>query len=326
MAMTAVCLGWMHPRTAMAQPVRVPTVARGPGRDSLDRGLALLRQQRWVEAMPHLEESVRLEPTPLGWFNLGLAYRGAGRFSAAINAFERYLVAPESDAPPARLSALRAELPNLLRSVARMQVTVAPASATIRLDGRTALMTGGELRLDPGTHSLEFDAPGHEPVRREVNLQAGATTMLDLQLHPLAVAATIPQPSVIPVAPSVVAPIAEATGRLVVEPSVPSALVSVDGIPRGQGPLTLELTAGDHRVDVRAADYQPWSRGALVHAGSTLRLTPTLLGAPSGPRGWVLPVAIAGGTVLVTAVVVGAVILTRGMASPSRGSWDTVRE
>lgn len=308
---------------AHAQPVPQVTTTRGPGRDALDRGLVLLRQQRWIEALPHLEESVRLESSPLGWFNLALAYRGAGRVAAAVQSFERYLAAPEPDAPAARLTAIRGEVTGLLRSVGRLQVSVTPANATIRVDGRDATMASGELRVDPGTHAIAFEAPGYEALRREVNLQAGATLVLELQLRPLAPVVT---PVVVAATPVVaVAAPAVTTGQLTVEPSVPNAAVSVDGSARGLGPVTLPLPLGEHLVEVRAAGHAPWTRAVQVQAGGVARLSPNLTALPGG-RGWVLPVAIAGGAAVATAVVIGVAFATRGTAAPTQGSWETRHE
>lgn len=316
---------------AHAQPVPQAAATRGPGRDALDRGLVLLRQQRWIEALPHLEESVRLESTPLGWFNLALACRGAGRVAAAVQAFERYLSAPEPDAPAARLTAIRGEVTGLLRSVGRLQVSVTPANATIRVDGRDTTMAGGELRVDPGTHAIAFEAPGYEALRREVSLQAGATLVLELQLRPLTPVVTpvvvpVVTPVVVAAAPVVaVAAPAVTTGQLTVEPSVPNAAVSVDGNARGLGPVTLPLPPGEHRVEVRAAGHAPWTRAVQVQAGGASRLSASLTPLPGG-RGWVLPVAIAGGAAVATAVVIGVAFATRGTAAPTQGSWDTRQE
>jgi hypothetical protein len=234
--------------------------------------------------MPHLEESVRLESSPLGWFNLALAYRGAGRIAAAVNAFERYLAAPEPEAPAVRLAAIRGELIGLLRSVARLQVSVTPPSATIRVDGREATMSNGELRVDPGTHAIAFEAPGYEPSRREVNLQAGATVVLDLQLHPIAPVAAA-QPLAVPL-------------TIAVAPPAPTVRERPDGTS---------------------------SRPVQLQAGNAERLNASVMPQSQG-RGWVLPVVIASGAAVVTAVVIGVAFATRGMATPTQGSWDTRQE
>lgn len=220
--------------------------------------------------MPHLEEAVRRHPTPRAWYNLALAYRGAGRIAAAVDAFDRYLAAPDPDELPARIVQIRAERTNLLRSVGRIQVNVTPADVAVRVDGREATLAGGEVRVDPGTHSLEFEAQGRQTLRREVNLQAGMTLVLELQLPP------IEQRPAQPAAPTAT-PVA---GPIVVGPTVP---------------------------------------------GAAVRLTPSPE-QPGRRRGWVLPVVIAGGAAVLTGIVVGVALATRGEAAPSQGTWETVRE
>ena len=266
--------------------------------------------------MPHLEESLRLEPTPLAWFNLALAYRGARRVVAAIDAFERYLAAPEPAAPEVRLTAIRGEVSGLLRSVARLRLSVTPAAAAVRVDGRDVAASDGEVRVDPGTHALSVEAAGFEPMRREVSLQAGATVVLELQLR------AVGSPADARPAPT---PRAPAEGRLAVEPSTPNATVAVDGTPRGLAPIVLSLPVGEHRVELRAAEHRPWSGDVVVREGGTARLTPTLARL-SGGRGWVLPVAIAGGAAVVTAAALGIAYATRGTAAPTQGYWETVTE
>lgn len=284
----------------------------------------MLRTQQFVQAMPLLEEAVRLDATATGWFNLALAYRGAGRIAGAVTAFERYLSAPEPNAPEARLRAIRDELPTLLRSVARLRVDVTPPNASVRVDGREAAMTHGELRVDPGTHVLEVNAAGHAPSRREITSQAGMTMVLEVHLTP-SVAVTVPVPVPAPVAPAVVAPpAAPVTATLTVEPSVPGASVTVDGESRGSGSVTLTLPAGAHRVAVNASGHEPWTRTLNLAPGATQRISASLEARSS--RGWVLPVAIAGSAAVVTGVVIGVLAATRGTAEPTSGSWAVVRE
>ena len=183
-----VVLWWMtllvlSAKTAWAQPIP-NTPSTTISRDALERGLALLRAQRWAEAIPHLEEAVRLGPTPQRQYNLALAYRGAGRMAAAVRAFEQYLAAPEEGASADRLAAVREECAVLLGLVARLRVTTLPPAATVFVDGNRAVPVDGEIRVDPGTHALAFDAPGHALQRREVTLRAGEPLALEVTLRP----------------------------------------------------------------------------------------------------------------------------------------------
>lgn len=275
--------------------------------------------------MPLLEEALRLDPTPTVWFDLALAYRGAGRIAAAVTAFERYLTTPEADAPEARLRAIRDELPTLLRSVARLRLAITPADAVVRVDGREALRAGDEIRVDPGTHVLDVEAPNHQATRREITPQAGMTMMLEMHLQPLAVSVpTAPPPT--PVTPPRVPTPAAAPARatVTVEPNVPTASISIDGVSHGSGLVTVPLEPGEHQVVASAAGHTPWRRTVMVTPGSSQRLSAVLTSRQRA--GWVLPVAVAGGAMVATAVVVGILIATRGEADPTQGNWATVRE
>lgn len=172
---------------ATPQPACAQTLPEGvslPSTTAFQRGLALLRAQRWVEAVPELEEAVRQEATPIRWYNLALAYRGAAQAAAACDAFYRYLASPEAGASEARLAAVREEVASLLQSVATVRLTVDPEGAALRVDRRASPTVAGELLLDPGMHVLELEAPSCEPLRRELSVRAGEIHSLELRLRP----------------------------------------------------------------------------------------------------------------------------------------------
>ncbi len=67
-----------------------------------------------------------------------------------------------------------------------------------------------------------------------------------------------------------------ATGRLVVR-SGPDATLFVDGTPRARAPVVLTgLSAGRHRVELRARGHAPWVGWVEVHANQATRLDVTL--------------------------------------------------
>ena len=58
--------------------------------------------------------------------------------------------------------------------------------------------------------------------------------------------------------------------------SLPYAEVYVDGEFRGTAPVTLQLSAGPHRVEFKLAGFTAWSRTLVVVAGDDTRVTATL--------------------------------------------------
>ena len=69
-------------------------------------------------------------------------------------------------------------------------------------------------------------------------------------------------------------------GRLEASVSAGAASLSVDGAAALPMPVSLELPAGMHRLEVAAPDVRPWRSAVLVKAGETLRVGPIELGAP----------------------------------------------
>jgi hypothetical protein len=234
-------------------------------------------------------------------YNLALAYRGLGRYVTAVEAFERYLRAPDPAAPAERLAAIREELAELRAQLVRVTLRVTPADAALTLDGRLlgAVPSGEAITLDPAPHVFAWTAPDHRPERRELSGAAGASVALDVRLEPLR------------------------EGRLAVEPTPSTASVSVDGRPLGAGRHELVTPPGEHWVEVRAAGFVPVRRAVRVGATGVVRLALSLDREPT--PAWVMPTAIAGSAVGVGALIAVLVtVLKPTIPDPRRGSWDSV--
>ncbi len=72
-------------------------------------GIAYGMMGDYVKAVPTLEEAVRLEPTPVAYYNLAVAYRETGKLEDAVRVLELYLRDP-GDTPEANVRRARAEL------------------------------------------------------------------------------------------------------------------------------------------------------------------------------------------------------------------------
>lgn len=79
-----------------------------------------------------------------------------------------------------------------------LRVTASVAGAEIRVDGTLIGRFEGEALavpdLAPGTHTVEVQAEGHEPWRRELELVAGTERELDAGLTPIVLAPPPPPP------------------------------------------------------------------------------------------------------------------------------------
>jgi hypothetical protein len=93
--------------------------------------------------------------------------------------------------------------------------------------------------VNAGEHTVEIRAEGFDPLRRELNLEPGATTEIVVELHPEGSA-----------------------GSIIVEVAVPGATITVDGEPAGETPLADPIVArpGRHVVEVVRPGYEPVRR------------------------------------------------------------------
>jgi hypothetical protein len=71
----------------------------------------------------------------------------------------------------------------LRASVAEVVLDVRPPSAALRVDARPVHVEGPLLRLDPGPHVLEWNAPGHHSARRDLSLRAGDRARVNVRLE-----------------------------------------------------------------------------------------------------------------------------------------------
>ncbi len=146
-----------------------------------------------------------------------------------------------------RDSIVRTEKPPL---AAHLDVRGLPDSAQLKVDG--VLWKARSQEVTPGLHRLEVDAPGFEPYRDSIVVQAGILVTMTPALTPLP---QKPPPTV-----------------LVIEGLPENAQLKVDGVAwtsRRQ-----EVTPGLHRIDVLAQGYEPFRDSVLVLAGTTLVTSP----------------------------------------------------
>lgn len=81
-------------------------------------------------------------------------------------------------------------------------------------------------------------------------------------------------PPVVAPAPPVVEPVEPAIVNFNSEP--PAAAIVIDGNPAGQAPATLTLAPGRHVIELRLANYRPWTRSMMVTPASHPSIRATL--------------------------------------------------
>ena len=226
--------------------------ARAESRQRFERGIELLGDAAYADAVRELEAARSLYPTASIHFNLGLAYRGTGRARDAIDSFERFLAAVGDTGDPARVAEVNRYLRTLRATLARLRIRVAPPNAQVSIDGEPVAVGETEIALDPGRHVVVATAPEHAELGREMALAPGSSSTEVLALERVL-----------------------SRGTLALDVSPEHASVSLDGQLRGSGDQEIELAPGAYTLAV-SADGREITRDFSIDAGQRLGLSLTV--------------------------------------------------
>lgn len=247
---------------AWSEPSPAPDKVK-EARRLFDLGLSQADRSMWGQALENFQASRALMDRPSTLFNIGNALVRLGRYAEGIIALEEYMRTPEGNAKAARRKAH--ELLDLaLRSVATVEVVLAPPEAELKVDGLDVPGSGERRRLtlDPGLHSIEAKAKGYSAGARRQQVAGGETSTIELALTPEA--------------PS--------RGKIVARSPTLGALLFIDDREVGRGAAAVEVEPGSHQVEAKAPGHAPLRRVLEVSAGGTheveLALVPLAPAAP----------------------------------------------
>ncbi|XYH94715.1 hypothetical protein ACMHYB_43880 [Sorangium sp. So ce1128] len=186
-------------------------------REEFRRGTALAQEGRWAAALMAYERSAKLHPHPLATYNMALCERALQRNTRAR---QRFLQALVEAGPKVNMQDTEAKAWDQIRAIerelGRLHLTVEPADAVIRIDGRPLELdppilggtkAGGasvttvagtmpeglgrpapaarfDVLLDPGEHVIEVSLPGFIGRHRPLYVAKGAEDALSLTLAP----------------------------------------------------------------------------------------------------------------------------------------------
>jgi hypothetical protein len=150
-----------------------------------DQGKELRDQGQIEQACPKFAESLRLDPTVGTRFNLADCYERTRRLASAWTHFLEVAAATELAGQAQRAAAARARAEALAKRLPKLRITPSSrvAGLTIRVDG-TELREAAwstDVPADLGSHDIEATAPGHEPWRKSIVIDAeGAKIALEV--------------------------------------------------------------------------------------------------------------------------------------------------
>lgn len=143
-------------------------------------GRELMEKDRFEEACPKLEESLRLDHGMGTQFNLAHCWEKVGRTASAWALFLDVAAAARASNQPQRETAARERAKALEPKLTRMRIDVPDPAPDMKVErgdkevGRAAW--GTAMPIDPGDHIIRVTAPGKRPWSHEVKVPAASRT------------------------------------------------------------------------------------------------------------------------------------------------------
>jgi hypothetical protein len=196
----------------------------GGAREQLKLGFALKQQNKCVEALPHFEESLRLDAaTVKARLNMADCLETVGQLVRAAKEWatlrDQATDEPLRDEAKKRLAAVEKRLPRLTVSIAGDRTGTLVRRDGIELRG---LSLDVPLPVDPGPHTVVLEREGNEPSTQKIGLVEGETKTVTLT--PGAARAAAPASSAsAPAASSVAASVGSVPAEPVAPPGASSA-------------------------------------------------------------------------------------------------------
>jgi len=167
--LASVALPMAVPRPAAAQTTPQDQAV---AQSLYDEAKKLMAANKWPDACPKLEESQRLDPTPVTEFYLADCYERVGRTASAWTTFLDLAASEHKNGGTksqdrekvARDRAASLE-PKLSQLVIDVPAAVRVAGLVVKRDGEAVRegQWGSPLAVDPGKHTVEASAPGKLP-------------------------------------------------------------------------------------------------------------------------------------------------------------------
>jgi tetratricopeptide (TPR) repeat protein len=165
--------------------VSAQAVDAGAAREQLKQGYALKQQGKFAEALPHLLESLRLDPQVKTLMNLADTEEHVGKWVDAtrhwVQARDKAASAGDDTAraeSAKRRTAAEARTPKLTIVLKGAD----PSQATVKRDAVVlgAVSLGESLPTDPGAHVILVEMPGFESRTFEVTLKEGEAQKVEV--------------------------------------------------------------------------------------------------------------------------------------------------
>lgn len=234
------------------------------GKRHFRAGVTLYQGGNYSGALAEFQASQQVRPTASALQNVALCQKALFRYVEAIETLESLQKDYGEKLPAAEKKAVRDAIDEMRQRVATVAVAVTPPTATLSVDGRAVPGSGAErkVQLDVGEHVFEAEAPGHRPYAKRIAF-AAADRRIEIALTP-------------------------ELGTLTVRADDADAAINVDGVARGHGTWTGQVSAGvKHTITVFKPGKQTVSLEAMVAAGDKQEVKAQLTSGTGRPAPYV---------------------------------------
>jgi len=276
-----------------------------------------VKNARWGEALAAFERSAAMRPHALTTYNIGACERALGRYARAQQTLAKAIEVDEASGSRELPRSFAEDAHRWVKEIdsilVRASVTLAPADATLLIDGAPLVRVGDTLVaglpsadrgvttpgvrftlvIDPGDHIVALSRAGFANAVITKTFAAGSTPDLALDLQSL-----------------------PATIRI--SANLKGAVVTVDDLDTGIAPVQIVRPAGAYHVAVRKNGFVPYVTTVRVNPGDHPNLQANLAEetTPIYKKFWFWTLA----TTLVAGATVGTYFLTR--PDPERPAPD----
>jgi hypothetical protein len=189
MRLSRVCVRVRSAALAAVAVLVAPAIARAAdpaaAREQLKMGYELAQEGKCDKAIPHLQESLRLDPRAITLINLASCEEKTGRWAAALGhwADARGRAQAESASLIEEEAGKRAR--DLEKKIPRLTIVLgsgAPSGTEVARDGVAlgAVSLGVAMPVDPGPHSVVARAPGHASGTKTITLAEGESGRIEV--------------------------------------------------------------------------------------------------------------------------------------------------
>jgi PEGA domain len=216
-----------------------------PAAEVKKRGDLAMDAFRYADALLLYSEAYGATRDPGLLYNMGRAYEALAQYPNALEKLEQFQQQAPAD--------LRAKVPGLAQRIADVRAHVTTVTITSNVVGARVLLgrvligttpLAKPIATNAGPTTLEVDAEGYHPIRRELTLKGGESVSVDASLASKST-----------------------SGVIVVQSPNVGAEVAVDGVRAGSVPVELIVKAGSHALLVRKEGYETSQTAAVVAVG-----------------------------------------------------------